>query len=62
MEILEFCRLSHLFLQNEAVATVKRGTLETKPLNVDGEVYTSFMKDKALPAIREKLPKGKVKK
>ena len=35
-----------------------RGTLETKPQNVDGRLYTEFMKEKVLPAIREKWPAG----
>jgi len=32
------------------------GTMETKPLNVNEEVYQQFMTEKVLPAIREKWP------
>lgn len=35
-----------------------RGTLETKPVNVDGKVYSDYIKEKVLPAIRNKMPPG----
>ena len=37
----------------------ERGTLVTKPVNVNGKVYSEFMKSKVLPSIREKWPVGK---
>lgn len=37
----------------------ERGTLVTKPLNVTGAVYSNFMKEKVLPAIKDKWPTGK---